>query len=412
MSDDGAQSFGQGHLPGITYAASLLLRLLPVPVVVVGEDDEVLGRFDNTDKSWSVLYSDPELLKRVVTKARESRICLITDELPALIGAVQCARNVVAILGPVCVGRVNQNFVKLYALRHHADNCVLMECDPLRLSSVLLLIHSAVSGEEISPGDFMERYFFNAQSVGRQSEAAVLSQGLMQAKPHNPGIFERQIREAIMRGDEESLARVLDSPYAGMRGTLARDALRNAKNLGIVDVTIATRAAIDAGLSVEDLYTVSDSYILQVENCRYPAEATALARSCAFRCAQEVREYLKRRRHSGNSPAVSKAKEYIERHLHDKISLKELAVRLKISPGHLMRTFKDEEGVTVGDYVRQRKIEAAKLMLQDEQHSIAEIAELLSFNSQSHFGRIFMELTGQSPAKFRRSRAGKGTVDD
>lgn len=196
-----------------------------------------------------------------------------------------------------------------------------------------------------------------------------------------------------------------------MRGTLARTELRSAKNLAIVDITIATRAAIEAGLSVEELYVISDAFIMEVEDCKYPSDAAALARACALRCTQMVAKH-KLDLEKGNllSPVVLRACDYIDRHLYEKFNLEIVSNKLKVSSSHLSKLFKEEKKMTLGEYARLRKIEVAKTLLATTDKSISDIALMLSFNSQSHFGRVFISIQGEPPAQYRKNNAIRDNV--
>lgn len=199
--------------------------------------------------------------------------------------------------------------------------------------------------------------------------------------------------------------------YASMRGTLSRNELRSAKNLAIVDITIATRAAIDAGLSAEELYVISDAFIMEVEECKFPSDAQALARACALRCTQLVaRHKTQMLKSNTNSLVVARACEYIERHVYDKFNVQKLCEKLKVSSSYLSKLFKDEKKITLGEYYRNRKIEVAKILLTTTSKDLSEISSLLNFNSQSHFGRIFMQVVGTTPSKYRNKNAFKDPI--
>ena len=68
-----------------------------------------------------------------------------------------------------------------------------------------------------------------------------------------------------------------------------------------------------------------------------------------------------------------------------------------ISPDYL----KKETGISVSAYIRRQKIEMAKNLLQYSDYPIIEIANRLSFSSQSHFIQQFREVTGMTPGKYR-----------
>lgn len=210
-----------------------------------------------------------------------------------LFGGVKCTDDLFLVIGPVVITQVDQNFTKLYALKHKANNVSLFYIDVKKLASILLLIYSSITDKYIFLSDFLDKSFLNDELLesAQKHVANIFSRQSLTNRPHNPGVFEDSIRLAIKQGDVEGLKKALNSIYASMRGTLARTELRSAKNLAIVDITIATRAAIEAGLSVEELYVISDAFIMEVEDCKYPSDAAALARACALRCTQMVAKH-------------------------------------------------------------------------------------------------------------------------
>lgn len=393
-------------LPSADYVTGLFSRLLPVPFVILNAKGEILKRCGGgvEQDRWNILGSDPRLLQQISAEIAAQKIALITAERPVIYGGVHLPKGVQLIFGPVVISRTEHAFAKLYALKHHADNCVLMLCAPSRLCSVLLLIYAALYGECISLSAFMDRYFLTSTVENMEhSSARVLEHSLSDSRPHNPGIFEKQIREAIIAGDHEALLKAMDSPYASMRGNIGHTPLRCAQNLGVVDITLATRAAIEAGLSVEEMYILADAFILETEDCRYPEEAASLARVCALRCANMVANYKQNHREDSSSVLVFKARDYVDRHVSEKIEVSDIAASLKVSPGYLMHCFHAEEHITLARYIRKRKVEIAKMMLKNPDNSIADIAGLLSFKSQSHFGKIFAAECGTTPARYRKA---------
>lgn len=389
----------------LDYAAALISRLLPVPFLILNKDGAVIKAMGQQNNTWNVLVTDSPFLRSLFESARKDKICLVTSERPVYYGCVEVMDGAAAIIGPVTLTRTDNSFAKLYALRHHAENTVLMRADPPAVASVLLLIHAEVTGEALALTDFLDRYFLteDASSAG----SGVIEEHVGKGRPHNPDAFERQIRESIGEGSSEGLRKAFESPYASMRGTLSRDPLRNAKNLGIVDVTIATRAAIDAGLGTEEMYIVSDAFIAEIEDCRFPEEAASLARACAYRCARMVARHLSDDGPGAGSLLAAKVREYIDRHIGECIRVQDIATELRMSSGHLMRLYRAQSGMTLGEAVRQRRVYTAKMMLRSPDPLIASIATMLGFSSQSHFGRVFREVTGMTPARYRQAHMGR-----
>lgn len=96
------------------------------------------------------------------------------------------------------------------------------------------------------------------------------------------------------------------------------------------------------------------------------------------------------------------AREQIHLELAARPSLSGLAVSVGVHPVTLARAFRRAFGCTVGEYVRNLRIERATHQLAKTELSLAEIALGAGFSDQSHFSNLFRRRTGLSPFKYRR----------
>ena len=87
-------------------------------------------------------------------------------------------------------------------------------------------------------------------------------------KVHNP--HDQELREfgSIESGDVERLEKSRSEDYVGELGTLSKDPLRNMQYMGVVVITLASRAAIRGGLLPEIALSLSDVYIQKIDECR------------------------------------------------------------------------------------------------------------------------------------------------
>ena len=81
--------------------------------------------------------------------------------------------------------------------------------------------------------------------------------------------------------------------------------------------------------------------------------------------------------------------------------IEDLADELGVSANYLSRLFKKETGTSVSAYIREKKINMAKNLLRFSDCSMIDIANRLSFSSQSHFIQQFREVVGMTPKKYR-----------
>ncbi len=87
-------------------------------------------------------------------------------------------------------------------------------------------------------------------------------------------------------------------------------------------------------------------------------------------------------------------------------SLGDLAAAVGVHPDYLSSAFRKQYGVTVGDYLRKRRIEYACRQLAAAEMSLADIALEAGFCDQSHFTRTFRRLMGTTPREYRASLTG------
>jgi transcriptional regulator GlxA family with amidase domain len=96
-----------------------------------------------------------------------------------------------------------------------------------------------------------------------------------------------------------------------------------------------------------------------------------------------------------------RAKDRIDAASHEEWPVSRLARVSGVSEAHFARSFKDAFGVPPHRYLLTRRIERAKALLRDTEQSITEIAFETGWNSMGTFGRIFRDITGESPSKLR-----------
>ncbi|MEM5295645.1 AraC family transcriptional regulator [Burkholderia sp. JPY481] len=95
----------------------------------------------------------------------------------------------------------------------------------------------------------------------------------------------------------------------------------------------------------------------------------------------------------------------VEALLHDRfreaLTLDEIASDSHVSADHLAREFRKHYGCTVGDYVRQLRLDFACARLTSGRHSLKAIAQAAGFADQSHFTRVFRRRMGLTPGAYR-----------
>jgi AraC family transcriptional regulator len=95
--------------------------------------------------------------------------------------------------------------------------------------------------------------------------------------------------------------------------------------------------------------------------------------------------------------------DYVDAQLTAEIGLVELAAIAGLSPHHFGEAFKISVGKSPHQYVMERRVQRALELLRDGEGTIAEIAHVAGYSSQSHMTANFRRVTGLTPGRFRRS---------
>jgi AraC family transcriptional regulator len=96
-----------------------------------------------------------------------------------------------------------------------------------------------------------------------------------------------------------------------------------------------------------------------------------------------------------------RAKDMMHAHFSERLTISEVAEAVEIHPVHLAREFHRYYQCTIGEYLRQLRVEFACSQIKRGKTSLAEIAAQAGFFDQSHLSRTFKTLTGMTPGEYR-----------
>ena len=181
-------------------------------------------------------------------------------------------------------------------------------------------------------------------------------------------------------------------------GILSRDPVVNLKYHFVITTAMITRLCGQNGMELEQAFRMSDFYIQKLDDIHTKTEVRKLHDEMVMDYTEKMHKYSC---NDTNSKHINACKEYIYSHIKERITIEDLSDELGVSSGYLSRLFKKETGVSVSVYIRRQKIDMAKNLLRFSDYSMIEIANRLSFSSQSHFIQQFREAVGMTPKKYR-----------
>ena len=113
------------------------------------------------------------------------------------------------------------------------------------------------------------------------------------------------------------------------------------------------------------------------------------------------------KRNPAEPVTIWRARNFIQEHSDEELSLTQVAKAVNISPNHLSEKFKQVTGVNFVSYVARTRYEKARALLADLDLRVSEVAFAVGFQSLSQFNRVFKRLSGQSPTAYRAQTRAK-----
>ena len=307
-------------------------------------------------------------------------------------------------VGPLSHRRQEVRAVCAPAVQPHRlpDYCTLVLGAPLttllQMKVLLCLLVQLVHGQAID----QEAVLFCDNTALRLPSARALEQQLFENREertaHVPGEFEDALCRAVEQGDARELARRLTLPAQGQNGKMSGDALRQMRYTFIGFLTLVTRAAVRGGLPAETAFSLSDVYCQRMDALDDIERIARLLYNAPMDFCQRVAAV---RRDAGRSPLVRQCLAYIAVHLHEPLSLDDLAVHCGVSARTLTARFRREMGATVNGYIQDERIREACYLLRHTAYSLSDIAFFLNFSSQSYFAQVFRRRMGCTPQRYR-----------
>ena len=229
---------------------------------------------------------------------------------------------------------------------------------------------------------------------------------------HAPYEREYGFYNAVQLGDVKTIRqKYLATPIHEKDGlgTLSFSETRSILYHVIISIAMVIRYCIEGGMDAEVAYHLSDLYIQRADTCKTKPELSDLHREMAIDYTSRMRKMQKEKVYSKH---IIVCMEHVNEHLHEKISVKDLASVTGLHENYLSHLFKQEMGITVLQYVQDKKLEQAEYMLKHTNESVSEIANQLSFSSQSYFIQVFKKKNGVTPKEYRNRYFRKNLKND
>ncbi len=225
--------------------------------------------------------------------------------------------------------------------------------------------------------------------------------------------YSQEIRlfSCIQQGDIEALLRQLENLNSIIvTGKMSDNELMQYKYMAVSTITLATRYAIQGGMSEQKAYEFSDRVIGIVDKLSDKQEIMVTIGMEIIKLTDEVK---KNKIQPGFSPHVRRCIKYINENISEKITVSMLADYCDISADYLSCVFKREMNEKLSNYILRQKLEKSKIILLQKNENSTTVYSKLGFSSQSHFSTAFKRFYAMTPSDYiRLSESSKNNNTD
>ena len=208
-------------------------------------------------------------------------------------------------------------------------------------------------------------------------------------------LFESIIEEGNMAAIEQWYSA---NPYLHFETRITDDKRRDALDCFVMMTTLYAKAASRGGLDRQYTFEIQLNAMRAAEQMDKVEDILSLQTNLAIEYTREVAEIKK---NASYSKLVQSAIQIMNRDIYGTVNISDMAKELFVSRGHLSKTFHQETGTTLNDFIIHVKIREAKKLLLHSNMSLETISKMLGFSTQSYFTKVFRESTDMTPRRYR-----------
>lgn len=272
-----------------------------------------------------------------------------------------------------------------------------------QIMSMTALVWLMLTGESMDTSQISIRKNDSFQLTVSDSTSYHLYKHKEEKKQHTyegEWLWFRHIENGDVRTMNEKIAKVqnIASEFDHV-GTQARDNEYKQLEYNLVTfVSLAAHAAIRGGVPPLNCYEASDLLLQKAAACHDILRLYDLFIEC-FRTFTTLVHL--RRQEPRRGVLIEQCKNYIARHLYQPFKISDMAAELNISNNYLSQLFSKKTGMTIQQYIRDERLNAAANLLKYSDEPVGQISDYMRFSSPSRFSLYFKEKYHMTPSEYR-----------
>ncbi len=208
---------------------------------------------------------------------------------------------------------------------------------------------------------------------------------------------EKKLIKAVSQGITHKAEQLISNSSELMLEMRVEDPVRNMKNYVIVTNVLLRKAAEQGGVHPFYIDGVSSDFARSVEKIKTTQEGVEMMHDMIVKYCALVKNHSMK----NYSLLVQKVITLIDTDLTADLSLRRQAELLNVNASYLSTLFKKETGVTLTEYVTQKRIDHAAFLLSSTNMQIQNIAQHCGIYDVNYFTKIFKKQKNKTPKEYR-----------
>jgi len=151
-------------------------------------------------------------------------------------------------------------------------------------------------------------------------------------------------------------------------------------------------------MPIRDADDIFRIFSVEIHNCGKAQETFAYLKKTIEDSFEKVLE----EKETMDSKPIREAKTYILKHLCEPISLEGVSDYVGFNSAYFSTVFKKETGFTFSEFLFDKRMERAKMMLRESKESVADICNAIGYSDVKHFTKNFTKHTGVKPKEYKK----------
>ncbi|SHJ37656.1 helix-turn-helix domain-containing protein [Parasporobacterium paucivorans] len=315
----------------------------------------------------------------------------IADEKGELLGGL--------VSGPICMGEAEDAIDALHGPEIRDKIASRKARTPQMVYSLSELQKNATICLTGTTNSRIEKHFYDQAKY----LSTLYTEGIRFQKEGMHSVYpigvERKLRDAVANRDLESSQALLNRMLAYI--FISNDYDMEAILPRVTELVIViSRSAADAGADINEILHLNENFMSYIEEYKTLEEMSSSVMSLLLRFMSETFDFAEVK----HTDIVYKTIEYIKMNCFKKLTLDEIADSVYLSKTYLSSIFKKETGQSITNYINNVRIDKSKSILLLENSSIIDIANACGFEDHSYYTKVFKNIVGVPPKKFRENR--------